>query len=260
MVFRKRHMVFRKMWARGFGLMMVLAGCGSSTGVSLVTDGDLQFNRLSDEFDDASTISTWLVRAAFEGDSSDGSVSMNGGQLLLGPSQDRYFLNDHRGLSLFKTIESGVNPRFMIETHVTTVDPVSGGAPTETFHSAGLVVYPDVTRMSDWVVTNIGLQNGALGFEDKTTVNDNSVLTLYPTGQELTGSLRLCVVDDVITVFTRLDADPAWTERNNFTHAIGTSVGAGVMINDYLPGTAGVEGQFEYVRFQGIDSVEDCRS
>ena len=148
----------------------------------------------------------------------------------------------------------------MLETQVVAVDRPSGGVPSESFHSAGLIIYPDTARMSDWVVTNIGLQNGVLGFEDKTTVGDNSVLTLYPTGQEFSGSVRLCVVDDVITVFTRLDAAMAWTERNNFTHAIGITLGAGVMINDYMPGTAGVEGQFEYVRFQGIDSVEDCRS
>ena len=59
--------------------------------------------------------------------------------------------------------------------------------------------------------------------------------------------------------FTRLDADAAWTERNNFIHTIGTTIGAGVMINDYLAGTAEVEGQFDYVRFQDIDAVGDCR-
>ena len=67
------------------------------------------------------------------------------------------------------------------------------------------------------------------------------------------------ITADVITVFARLDADPAWTERNSFTHAIGTTLGAGVMINDYQAGAAEVEGQFEYVRFQDIDSVDDCR-
>ena len=252
-------MNFRKTVARGLGLMMVLAGCGNSTGLNLVTDGVVLLSGLSDEFNDPASILKWLVRDEVEGDPSDGSVSINGSQLLLRPSQDRYFLNDHRGLSLFKNIKSADNPRFMMWTQITVVDPVSGGAPTETFHSAGLVIYPDVTRMSDWVVTNIGLQDGVLGFEDKTTVNDNSTLTLYPTGQEFSGSVRLCLVDDVITVFTRLDADPAWTERNSFTHPIGTTLGAGVMINDYLAGTAEVEGQFEYVRFEGIDSVDDCR-
>ena len=252
-------MVFHKTLAHGLGLLVVLAGCGTSTGLTLVTDGDVLASGLSDEFDDPGSISTWLVRAEVEGGPSDGSVSISGGQLLLRPSQDRYFLDDHRGLSLFKNIRSAVNPSFRIEAHITVLDPASGGAPIETFHSAGLVIYPDVTRMSDWVVTNIGLQNGVLGFEDKTTVNDNSVLTLYPTGQEFSGSVRLCVVDDVITVFTRLDADPAWTERNSFTHAIGPTLGAGVMINDYLAGTAEVEGQFDYVRFQDIDSVDDCR-
>ena len=252
-------MIFRKTVARGLGLMMVLAGCGTSTGLNLVTDGVVLLSGLSDEFNDPASILKWLVRDEVEGDPSDVSVSINGSQLLLRPSQDRYFLNDHRGLSLFKNIKSADNPRFRMETHITVVDPVSGGAPTETFHSAGLVIYPDVTRMSDWVVTNIGLQNGVLGFEDKTTVNDNSTLTLYPTGQEFSGSVRLCLVDDVITVFTRLDADPAWTERNSFTHAIGTTLGAGVMINDYQVGNAEVEGQFEYVRFRDIDSVDDCR-
>ena len=252
-------MVFRKTVARGLGLMLALVGCGSGTGINLVTDGDVPLSGLSDEFDDAGSLPDWMVRSEVEGDLSDGSVSINGSQLLLRPLQDRYFLDDQRGLSIFKHIASADNPSFMIEAHITVVDLVSGGAPTETFHSAGLVIYPDVTRMSDWVVANIGLQDGVLGFEDKTTVNDNSVLTLYPTGQEFSGSVRLCVVDDVITVFTRLDADPAWTERNNFTHVIGTTLGAGVMINDYLAGTAEVEGQFEYVRFQDVDVADDCR-
>ncbi len=252
-------MVFHNTVARGLGLVIVLAGCGSGTGVKLVTDGIVEVSGLSDEFNDAGSLLRWRVRSVVEGDPSDGSASISGGQLLLRPLQDHYFLNDHRGLSLFKNIQSADNPRFVIETRVTVVDPVSGGAPTEEFHSAGLIIYPDLTRMTDWVVTNIGLQNGSLGFEDKTTVNDNSVLTLYAIGQELSGSLRLCVVDDVITVFTRLDADPTWTERNSFTHTIGSSVGAGVMINDYLAGTAEVEGQFDYVRFRCVDSVEDCR-
>ncbi len=253
-------MVFRRTVALKLASVVLLAACGSGTGLNLVADGDVPASGLSDEFDDASSISTWLVRAEVEGDPSDGSVSINGSQLLLRPMQDRYFLNDHRGLSLFKHIVSADNPRFMIETQVAAVDRVSGGVPTETFHSAGLVIYPDVTRMSNWVVANIGLQSGTLAFEDKSTINDISVLTLYDTGQELSGLVRLCLVDDVITVFTRLAADPAWTERNNFTHTVGTTVGAGVMVNDYLAGTAEVEGQFEYVRFRDIDSVDDCRT
>ena len=136
-------MAFRIAFALGLGLVIGLAGCGSNTGASLVTDGDLQLLGFSDEFDDQSTISKWLVRAAYEGDPSDGSVSMNGGQLLLRPSQDRYFLDDHRGLSLFKTLKSDLTPRFVIETRVTAVDPATGGAPTEAFHSAGLNSAPD---------------------------------------------------------------------------------------------------------------------
>ncbi len=47
--------------------MMVLAGCGSSTGFNLVADGTVFLSGLSDEFDDAGSISEWLVRAQFEG-------------------------------------------------------------------------------------------------------------------------------------------------------------------------------------------------
>jgi hypothetical protein len=32
------------------------------------------------------------------------------------------------------------------------------------------------------------------------------------------------------------------------------------MINDYLAGTDEVEGLFDYVRFRGIDLLDDCRS
>ena len=252
-------MDFYRTVAGGLGFVVVLAGCGTSTGVSLVPDRDVPLSGLSDEFDDAGSISSWLLRSEVEGDPSDGSVLINGGELLLRPVQDHYFPNDHRGLSLFKNLESADHPSFMIETQVAAVDRVSGGAPTEAFHSAGLVVYPDVTRMSDWVVANIGLQNGMLAFEDKSTFNGTSVLTLYATGQELSGAVRLCVVGNLITVFTRLDTDATWTERNAFTHAVGATVGAGVMVNDFLAGTAEVEGQFEYVRFRKIDSVVECR-
>ena len=100
-------MVFRKTVARGLGLMMVLVGCGTSTGLNLVTDGVVLLSGLSDEFNDPASISKWLVRDEVEGDPSDGSVSINGSQLLLRPSQDRYFLNDHRGPEPFQEHQVG---------------------------------------------------------------------------------------------------------------------------------------------------------
>ena len=60
-------MISRNTVARGLGFVMVLAGCGSSTGVNLVTDGPVVLSGLSDEFDDSGSISDWLVRAQFEG-------------------------------------------------------------------------------------------------------------------------------------------------------------------------------------------------
>ena len=61
-------MVFHKTLARGLGFLMVLAGCGTSTGLKLVTDGDVLLSGLSDEFNDPGSISisTWLVRAEVE--------------------------------------------------------------------------------------------------------------------------------------------------------------------------------------------------
>ena len=91
-------MVFHKTLARGLGLMMVLAGCGSSTGLNLVADGTVFLSGLSDDFDDVSSLSDWLVRSVVEGDPFDGSVSIAGSQLLLRPLQDSYFLDDHRAV------------------------------------------------------------------------------------------------------------------------------------------------------------------
>jgi hypothetical protein len=252
-------MIFPKTATRVLVLAAVFAACGPvGTGPDIVA-GATGLARLDDEFENVVAISNWLVRSEVEGEPSDGVVSVAGGQLVLSPSQDRYVLNEHRGLSLFKTVASAEYPQFMLETQVTAVDRASGGVPTEPFHSAGLVIFPDTSRMSDWVVTNIGLQDGSLGFEDKSTIDDNSALTLYEIG-ELSGVLRLCVVDDVITAFTRLTSETIWTERNSFSHTIGATVGAGVMVNDYLVGTAEVDGEFEYVRFEEIDALDDCRS
>ena len=254
-------MVFHKGVARVLALGALVIGCGPvGTGPNLVLDtpSSPTLMVLNDEFDNSASISDWLVRADVEGDASDGSASITANKLVLHPLQDRYFLDDRRGLSLFKTIDVAEFPRFMFETQVTAVDRASGGAPTEAFHSAGLVIYPDTARTSDWVVTNIGLQNGSLGFEEKSTVDNASTLTLYDIG-ELSGVVRLCVIDQVITVFTRLTTELTWTERNSFTHTIGPIVGAGVMVNDYLAGNEEVEGRFEYVRFSEVESVGDCQ-
>ena len=71
-------MVFRKTMARELVLAMVLAGCGGQgTGPTLIPDSPVDeagLSALNDEFDDPSSISTWLVRSQFESDPSDGSV------------------------------------------------------------------------------------------------------------------------------------------------------------------------------------------
>ncbi len=245
--------------SRVLPLVVVCTGCGQiGTGPNQIVN-PTGVVTLSDEFTTVGSLSDWLVRSEVEGDPPAGSFSIASGKLVLSPAQDRYFLDDHRGLSLFKAVRSAEYPRFMLETQVSARDRPSGGAPTEPFRSAALVIYPDTAHMNDWVVTNIGVQDGRPGYEDKSTIDDNSTLTLYDVG-ELTGVLRLCVIDDVVTAFTRLPSETTWTERNSFTHTIGTTVGAGVMVNDYLAGTAEVDGEFDYVRFEAIDDLDDCRS
>lgn len=249
-----------KVWVTGLVFLGLTGpfGCGGDDADPLGVDGNL--SALNDDFTSASSLSQWTVRSDAEGHPSDGAVEITGGQLVLRPHQNHYFYNEHRGLSLYKTIVSSAHPRFVIETQVRATDRATGGAPTEDFHSAGLVIYPNLDDMRDWVVGNIGYQNEWLGFEDKTTVDDRSVLTLYPSGGADAGQVRICMIDNAITVFTRLNGAAAWTERNSFTHAVGAQMGAGVMINDYLMGSAEVNGVFEYVRFAEVSGIADCRA
>ena len=114
--------------------------------------------------------------------------------------------------------------------------------------------------MTNWVVTNLGFQNGSPGWEDKTTVANSSALTLYPSGGDTEGLVRLCVFQGTVTAYTRRLSDENWTERNSFPHSFGNAAGAGVMMNDFLVGTAEVEGQFEYVRFREIAMLTECSS
>jgi|GEM_PF-4982104 len=243
--------------------LLILVGCGSDpaaspTGPSGSPGPATTLAVLSDEFDDPATLTRWSVRSAVENGSPDGSVTIGAGQLQLFPDQDRYFLNTHRGLSLFQRIDPAAHPDFVMETSVAAYQRGTTGAPTEDFHSAGLVVYPDLGNMTTWVVANIGRQAGSLAFEDKNTVNDQSNLTLYGTGSDYAGFIRLCITGSTVAVFTRLPSETGWTARNSFTHTIGTAVGAGVMINDYLAGTDLVEGRFDYVRYADITGPTGC--
>ncbi|MEW6056773.1 MAG: hypothetical protein AB1540_09165 [Bdellovibrionota bacterium] len=242
-------------------------GGGGTGGSSSNASAAASISDLNDEFDASSSISNWEERSVAEGGvtGTDGSSLISGGYLLLKPNANNYFYQGNRGLNFFKRINLSRYSRFIVEASVrahergSMVNPPPVG--TE-FHSAGLIIYTDLTDFQDWVVVNLGRQDVAtgLGFESKNTVNNVSNLWLYSSSGENVGFVRLCVVDGNITTLTKLPADPAWTQRDTFTHAgmVGNNVGVGLMTNDYLTAVADMDGAFDYIRFREISDATEC--
>ena len=178
---------------------------------------------LSDEFDDAASLSAWRSHAAAEGwpemlKSADVGRTAPGA-LYLEPHTSGWYA-DFRAPFLFRDVTGD----FDVTTRIRAAGKASA-VPTVTWSLAGLMVRePRSTTMETWepraenwlfITTGVAAQPGAPVVETKTTVNGRSALTLHPVRAGWI-ELRIVRAGPSFLILYREDGERAWTLHERF--------------------------------------------
>ncbi|MEM6991441.1 MAG: hypothetical protein AAF721_13115 [Myxococcota bacterium] len=266
-----------------WSLLLVAAGCGdpdsasSESGSESGGDGPAEVMEpagmpadaaLSDEFDDAATLSQWRIWHEVKGVAATHSLldinGENAGQLTLRPNAGGWF-DDFEAPLVYKMVRGD----FMVETQVTAAKVGSAAAPPDQpFNSAGLMARDPESGpgRANWVMFNTGRQRGEqIASEGKTTVDSASVLELID-GPHL-GLLRMCRVGAAIVLARQLEGEAAFTVVHRFDRGdlpedlqVGLVAG-GWNSNAEAPDTSvepDIEARFDYIRFSTIDDEAAC--
>ena len=207
---------------------------------------------LDDEFDDPGSLDDWTLL-----DSSLHEVlEIAGGRLTIVPRPNAAWFEDDKGPFLFKEI--GGN--FAVHTFViagNTSDP--DAAPTFEFNSAGFVARDPASRIGgseNWLMLNVGFQDGRIGSEGKTTVDSRS--TLFITDGSHRAELILCRVGARFLMLRKNEGESSFTETDRFDRPdMPTDLQVGVVANGY-GSSPNLRAVFDYVRFKTPESESDC--
>lgn len=228
---------------------------------------------LSDEFDDASSLSDWTplpsnpITAGLEDvDSSEP------GKLVMIPAvfnQNGWF-GSSVGAFRYKLVEGD----FVVASHIIAGNVNSPNddtvPPTGTYNSAGFVVRDPASFQPDnenWLMYNHGAQvfspsaGHSLATETKTTVESTSVLTLRPTMTPTSnaGQLALCRRGNLFHMFKWMDDEADWTLEATYSRPdLPQTLQVGAVVNGWTQ--ASLRAQFEYVRIWNgpIPDLPDC--
>lgn len=226
-------------------------------------DGD-PLAPLSDEFDELSRLSQWSRRHEVEGEPAQFSqLDQVGGRLEFQPTTSGWY-GDFDGPFFYKMVSGD----FVVETWVEADDRDGvGGPPEELFNSAGLLARDPAHApgVENWIMHNVGLQNGEVATEGKTTVDSISVLTLVPGANR--GVLRICRQGEELTLARRLEGETEFTETHVFPRAdFPEELQVGMIVNGWNSGgttpdttrTPDLLARFDYVRFWTPSGLGAC--
>jgi hypothetical protein len=244
---------------------------------------------LDDEFDNPATLASWSDAFPSRHDLLDIGAS-RAGFLTLQPAPNAFnhWYSDSQGPYLYKQVTGN----FVVETSLRIGRRSDMTlAPQGQFNAAGFVVRSPASSSPGgqrWVMYNLGMQDGALARESKSTVANPggaSLSSLYlndaPAGAT-TVRLRVCRVGNVMRFHYRFPADAGWTAEpyaagstRNQGNGAGTvsCISGNVLACDRadLPATLDVgiivgtwsapleaRGEFDYVRFREAQTAADC--
>lgn len=216
---------------------------------------------LNDEFDAAKLSSAWSV--GFRG----GSViktSAVPGHLTIIPAQSAWY-EDGTAPIVFKKVRGN----FVVETHVNAhLIGAPAKAASGPYMSGGFVIRDprSAPGAQNWIMYNTGHQGAPfsmVGTERKDTVQSRSSLDVRPGLHS--GRLRVCRLGHDFHLFRWLDdetgwsAEPASPEPSNpiVRDDFPDQVEVGLVANAYQP-PIDVQVDFDYVRFGGASSLDDC--
>lgn len=239
---------------------------------------DDPLNSLSDNFNDAASISNWTqdadLSSVFDMTSNPGFFTMES------MSSNDVWYNGDTGPFLYKNIVGN----FIIETQVEVYGGTPGNIPSADFKAGGIGIYNETTSTpgsEDWIMYNIGFNSGAISTERKDTVNSASNLALR-TGGSLSGKLRVCRVGNEVRLYRCLNGDGDCTDSANWSEEVTANSDINpdaifgpitpIVRSDFMPadsirvgilsssfsGPTDLGARFNYVRFFTPDDVSDC--
>ena len=223
---------------------------------------------LSDEFDDASTLSNWRIWHKVKGvdathDLLDISTSHDG-MMTLRPKAGGWYA-DNESPFIYKMIRGD----FMVEIQVNAAHRErADDPPDEQFNSAGMMARDpaSVPGRANWVMFNTGRQLGEqVASEGKTTVNSESTLELIDGPHH--GLLRMCRVGAALVLARQLDGETSFSVVHRFDRSdLPTDLQVGLVAgawntsaeNPDTSRTPDLEATFDYIRFSAIATEADC--
>lgn len=254
-------------WVTGSG------GSSSTSEVTSSTETDStgaspgsELEQLSDEFEDAASLSAWTILSEYEGlDLSHEALDIDQsspGKLTVIPLTGGWF-ESFMGPFLFKEVTGD----FMVETLVIAGSRSNIDAPPTSFYnSAGLLVRdPASPPVQNWVTHNVGMQSDiGVATENKSTVDSTSHLRLFPGLHQ--GRLRICRVGSVLIMARRLDDESEFIETTRYDLGFPETVQVGLIANGWnslwrepdFQQTPDLVAEFEYIRFYEILEESEC--
>lgn len=250
-------MIMRINWTKGiacFGLAFAI-----SSGVAIAKQAE-DIKAFSDEFDGAKTLQDWKVHnrkhlKTFE---------IKDGNLIVEPNAkvDRIaWYMDDTGPLIYKQITGDFLAEIQLKVG-SVKEP--NRAPYGSFNSAGFVVRDPASKDGDqnWIMYNFGNQYMGFGREAKTTEGSDSVLSIYDApSKHNSGKLRVCRVGATFYLYHWMNNESGWIaeeaaeefERKDLPQ----TVDVGMIIN--ASGTPKeTRAEFDYIRFGGVVSKDDC--
>lgn len=247
--------------------LAVTIGCASNTSDDddgIIDDGRdggvIPTDTLSDEFDDASSMADWRMFHAVQGVGARHSVldiaTTTPGALTIAPTANNGWFEDDKGPFLFKSVTGNFAARTKV---VAGRAGAASMAPSQQFNSAGLLARDPGSREGgneDWLMYNVGFQDGRVGSEGKTTVD--SVSTLFIVDGDHRAELVLCRVGSTFVMYRMNEGASTFEETNRFDRGdLPDTLQVGLIGNGYGP-TPDLFATFEYIRFSTPSSEAEC--
>ena len=214
-----------------------------------------EVSALSDEFDDAASLASWSILNVVEGTASLYTrLDIASGRATIVPIQSGWF-GDGKGPFVYKHVTGN----FVMQAHVTARNTSNAqNPPSRQYNSAGLLVRDpaSVSGSENWLMYNVGFQETFVGTEGKTTVDSTSQLFLTPGAKS--GRLVICRLGSAFSMWRRLDGENTWQETDHFDRPdLPARLQVGIIANGY-EGPPDITAEFEYIRFEVPNSVNDC--
>ncbi|MFK7893995.1 MAG: hypothetical protein AB8B63_24485 [Granulosicoccus sp.] len=214
-------------------------------------------NRFDDEFN-AATLAQWEQRHLVENTSPQFTLlDMNDsspGALAIEPIRTPGWFADGDAPLLYKLVTGN----FSVETFVSAQSTRNPGAiPASNFNSAGLMARnpAGATQSENYIMVNVGQQNGVAGSETKTTRNSSSVLDIIP--GSIAGRLILCRIGSTFHTYRWLDNEDRWTPIGSFARAdLPSTLQVGMVANAFTG--PDLRAEFDYIRLRTPQQESQC--